>query len=95
MNALIIKMRHEKAEEDSAKLRGVTIDKTKYDEDSFDERVAESISGSLSYIRYKKKNDEYKRWCYANLDELKNMYSVSELNCDFNDFCSYVFCTKK
>ncbi len=92
MNALIVKLRQEKEQEEEVqKKNSSTFCATTFDEDAFDESVALDISDIHRYSGYEGRNRRYKKWCIANLEDLKAMYLLSEMECDFNCFCSFVY----
>jgi len=84
----------DKETEEMAKAKGLPIKKEQFDEDEFDERVAESTSYVFSKARYMERNYRYKKWCRSNFEELKQMYILADIECNFNEFCSLVFNNK-
>lgn len=89
MNTLIVKLREENQQK--VEKHNITPSIKTFDEDSFDERVASDISDIHSYSGYGMRNRRYKKWCIANLEDLKSMYLLSEMECEFNLFCSFVY----
>lgn len=97
MSYIVKKLKADREREEEGKkkeeLLGEMLSK-KFNEDSFDEKVAEDISYIRSKVKYVKKNRIYKRWCSYNIEDLRNMYELSELKCGFNEFCSLIFLDK-
>lgn len=94
MNPLLIKLRQEqtiKEQEELERAKGNIVIENTFDEEKFDNNIAHVVRSIHSQAKYNHKNRAYKRWCVDNLSELKNMYLMAEMDCDFNDFCSFVF----
>lgn len=65
--------------------------KQKFDQEAFDRKV----SVAIYRIHYKKtqkhRNKLFVIWCNKNAQDLRAMYELSGLRCDFNNFCNYVY----
>ncbi len=67
-------------------------EKTKnFTEGEFDQKVSNSIHDINIRSKLKYINKKYNEWCDNNIIHLKYMYNLSNLDCEFNSFCIYVF----
>ena len=87
---LVKKLRYDKRREEQEK-KGIAPIVKKFDVEAFDQKVAESIS-KIHRDTYRYRTEQkYKEWSTNNLEHLEEMYNLSELDCDFNAFCSFVY----
>lgn len=72
--------------------RGMKIkNKKKFDEAEFDRKVCQITYNIHNRSKVAKLESEYDKWMKLNIEHLENMYNSSEINCDFNDFCNWVY----
>lgn len=65
--------------------------KEKFDVVEFDRKVCQ-ITYDIHYkARDRKFETEYNKWVNQNINHLETMYDLSELECEFEDFCIWVF----
>ena len=65
---------------------------TRFNEDSFDVKVAKSIIAShFSDESYKKENIKFSNWVDNNYKHLETMYSLSNLSSPFETFITYIY----
>jgi hypothetical protein len=83
-------MRTEKAQEEADKLKCISSS-SGFDEDFFDEEVSVTITDIHKRSKYNERNNRYKKWCVKNIEELQNMFILANVDCSFNEFCSFVF----
>ena len=88
---IVNKLREDKRREEQKK-KGIAITTKKFDVEAFDREVVESISKIHRDAYRRKEEQKYEEWCVNNLEHLDEMYNLSELDCDFNTFCSFVYC---
>jgi len=63
-----------------------------FDEDEFDRNLCCSVYNIHKRAKINNNNKKFKKWLSNNLDHLKNLFVLSELNnCDFKTFCSFVY----
>ena len=63
----------------------------KFDEAAFDRKVCE-----ITYMIHRKArsishDNTFDKWLDQNINHVVKLYEISELECDFNDFCKWVF----
>ncbi len=91
MSSYIVKKLQEDKRRKEQKKKGITITTKKFDVEAFDQKVAESVYKIHRDVYRHKAEQNYEEWCVNNLEHLDEMYNISELVCDFNTFCSFVY----
>lgn len=66
-----------------------TIDR--FNEDFFDEKVAVSLTASRNKIYRKQLVKQFNEWTDFHEDHIYEMYELSGLDCDLDEFASYLF----
>lgn len=64
---------------------------TSFNEENFDEMVAESITDIHHNIRQKNQYKKFNKWFENNFTYLNDMYDLAEIYCEFEEFCMYVY----
>lgn len=76
-----------------------TRTKKKFDEAAFDRKVCEITATIHRNARNKIFDNSYDKWMNQNIQHLEKMYditvTVSGVDCDFLDFCKWVFDNSK
>lgn len=65
--------------------------KKKFDEAEFDRKVCQITYNIHNKVKSTKMDLDYNKWFNQNIEHLENMYNLSELECDFEDFCNWVY----
>ena len=66
--------------------------KKKFNEAEFDRKVCQITYNIHNKAKITKSDSDYNKWVNQNIEHLENMYGLSELDCEFEDFCNWVFC---
>ena len=74
-----------------SKLFGKKEIKERFNEDMFDLNVSKEITSIHSSAKIKTDERKYEKWLSVHLEHLENMYRLTGLSCDYEDFCNYVF----
>ena len=69
----------------------MSIQKSTFNEDDFDRKVAFSIVKIHKDILNKRNDINYYEWVITNENHLNNLYELSGLDCDLNIFYNYVY----
>ena len=64
---------------------------SKFNVDKFDKNVCIITYNIHRKIRTEQQDKMFANWCDDNRVHLEELYSLSELECDLNTFCNYVF----
>ena len=63
----------------------------KFDEKSFDDKVAKSIVEIHNKVLQKNMDEQFNEFVNNNLNHLEKLYYISGLDCDVEEFYTYVF----